>query len=170
MLNAKCSDKIVNVGKKNFIKWFIWIPWVTLIIVLFVRARGVVDVIPQFAVPGGLFLVLPYRYIIYYGFVSIIFVWVLSFGKRAFCHSICFVSPFMIVGTKISQLLKLPRLSLKPVRENCIGCNRCSHECAMCLNVQKMVKSGEIKNSECILCGECVDACAKKAIYYSFTK
>jgi ferredoxin len=38
----------------------------------------------------------------------------------------------------------------------------------MSLDVKEMVESENMKNSECILCGECVDTCPKKAITYSF--
>ena len=40
----------------------------------------------------------------------------------------------------------------------------------MSLDVKSMVEIGIMTNSECILCGECVDICHKKAIKYSFER
>jgi len=166
-------DKRVKVGKLNLIKWFIWVPWITLIVALFVRAGGIVDVIPLFMVEEGLFLGHVggnYRYFIYYGVVLGIVISTLTLGRRAWCHSVCWMAPFMIIGTKISQWLRLPRLQLKSVKENCNGCNICTRKCMMSLDVKEMAQRGDVRNTECILCGECVDACPQKAITYSFKR
>jgi len=40
----------------------------------------------------------------------------------------------------------------------------CNKKCPMGLNVNKMVKKGNMENPECILCFNCVDICPKKAI------
>ena len=167
------SDKRAKVGKRDLIKWFIWFPWLALIIVLFIRAGGIAYVIPLFGVPEGLFLGHVngnYRYFIYYGVVFGTVILVITFGKRTFCHSVCWMAPFMIIGTKISQLLRLPRLHLEPTKENCNGCNICSRKCIMSLDVKEMVEREDMRNAECILCGECVDACPQKAIQYSFKR
>lgn len=37
----------------------------------------------------------------------------------------------------------------------------------MSLEVMDMVQGENMYNNECILCGECVDACPKKAITYA---
>jgi len=74
----------------------------------------------------------------------------------------------MVIGTKISDWLKIPRLRLKPDSSACVGCEKCTEKCPMSLDVKGMVVNGSMKNSECILCGECVDACPKKAVLYSF--
>jgi polyferredoxin len=174
------SDKKAKVGKRDLIKWVIWFPWIVLIIALFIRAGGVKSVMPQFGVSEGTFLGYViwyvdeiqygsyYRYYIYYGVISLVVVLALAFGKRTYCHSVCWMAPFMIIGTKISQRLKLPGLCLKPAKENCNGCNSCSRKCLMSLNVKDMVLREDMRNAECILCGECVDTCSKKAVKYSF--
>jgi len=43
-------------------------------------------------------------------------------------------------------------------------------KCPMSLDVKQMVECGDMKNTECVLCGECIDYCPKKAIVYSFKK
>ena len=39
----------------------------------------------------------------------------------------------------------------------------------MSLDVNGMVQLSSMENSECILCGTCVDGCPKKAIRYTFS-
>jgi ferredoxin len=39
----------------------------------------------------------------------------------------------------------------------------------MSLDVNAMVQFGKMENAECILCGTCVDNCARNAIRYSFS-
>ena len=38
----------------------------------------------------------------------------------------------------------------------------------MSLEVSLMVQKENMDNSECILCGECIDVCPKKVIKYKF--
>jgi polyferredoxin len=80
------------------------------------------------------------------------------------------MAPFMIIGMKVSDWLRLPRLSLKSDKSNCNGCNQCSKKCPMSLDVKTMVETSNMKNSECILCGECIDICPKKSIEYTFCR
>ncbi len=47
-------------------------------------------------------------------------------------------------------------------------CHNCTRNCPMSLEVEQMVKDGSMNNSECILCGECVDSCKSKAVQYGF--
>ena len=39
----------------------------------------------------------------------------------------------------------------------------------MSLNVTQLLQKGEIKSSECILCGECVKTCTKNVLEYEIT-
>jgi ferredoxin len=39
----------------------------------------------------------------------------------------------------------------------------------MSLEVQEMVEKGRMENSECVLCGQCVDSCPQGVIRYSFS-
>jgi NAD-dependent dihydropyrimidine dehydrogenase PreA subunit len=78
------------------------------------------------------------------------------------------MAPFMVIGTKVSGLLSIPRLQLLSDKGNCIGCKKCSEKCPMSLDVEEMVKSGKMMNNECILCGVCINNCPKKIIKYTF--
>jgi len=165
------SDKLVKGTKINIIKYVIWLAWGISVIAMFVQAGGVKEV-DFFAgtADNWIFLTDPYRYAIYFGVILGIVVLNLIVGKRAFCHSVCWMAPFMIFGTKVSVLLRLPRLRLKQDKDSCIGCNQCSKKCPMSLDVKAMVEAANMKNPECILCGECADICPKKTISYTLKK
>ena len=162
------NDKKTKGGKQNLIKYFIWAPWAAAIIALFVGAGGVKEVNFFFFVSNGVSLSEPYSYVIYYGILLLVVILALTVGKRAFCHCVCWMAPFMVIGTKASALLKLPRLQLKANKNSCTNCKLCSQKCPMSLDVPAMVESGSMKNPECILCGECIDSCPKKSIAYTF--
>jgi len=162
------NDKKSKGGKRNLIKYYIWAPWVIAIVILFIFAGGVSGVDFFFFISKGVSLSEPYSYFIYYGILLLVIIPALTMGKRAFCHCLCWMAPFMVIGSKISDWLKLPKLHLRPNKNDCTGCKICTKKCPMSLDVQEMVKTENMKNSECILCGECVDACPKKAISYSF--
>lgn len=76
----------------------------------------------------------------------------------------------MIAGRKIRNLFKWPSLRLKADKEKCRDCLKCTGVCPMSLDVHKIVQTGVMENSECILCGSCVDACPEGVIKYSFSK
>jgi len=164
------NNKKVKGGKLNNIKYFFWVPWIITIIVFFVLAGGIKEFIFFFGNENG-FNFYPdtlHANIIYYSFVLGVAIISFIFGRRAFCHYLCFFSPFMIIGTKIADFLKIPRLQLKSEKEKCIGCNKCSEKCPMSLDVENMVIIEKMYDSECSLCGECVDICPNNAISYSF--
>jgi len=167
----RVSEKNTNNRKISKIKWFIWTPWLIATVGGFVFDGGIYGV-DFFAgtVDNYIFLFASYRYMIFFGVIILITTLHLLVGKRAFCHSVCWMAPFMIIGMKVSNLLRLPRLRLKPDKDSCTSCNLCSKKCPMSLDVKTMVETANMKNSDCILCGECVDICPKKSISYTFKK
>lgn len=68
----------------------------------------------------------------------------------------------MILGRKLGSLAHLPGLRLKVDLSACKDCKKCTRECPMCLDVNAMVQVGKMENSECILCGTCIDGCPEK--------
>ena len=90
------------------------------------------------------------------------------FGRFASCKYICWQAPFMIIGSKIRDLLRLPGLRLKAVPENCKSCDLCKAKCPMNLDVTANVKNGKMIHTECILCGSCIDNCHQDAIKFVF--
>ncbi|MCK9581767.1 MAG: 4Fe-4S binding protein, partial [Methanoregula sp.] len=102
------------------------------------------------------------------GPVIIILIFTLVFGKRGFCHTFCPIAPMLMIGRKIQNLFRWPALGLAADPDHCINCGACSAGCSMSLDVNAMVREGQMGQTECILCGNCADTCPKGAIQYSW--
>jgi polyferredoxin len=163
-------DKPAKGGKSNRIKFFIWVPWILTILYFFIAAGGIKALDPFIATTMGFSVANPYSYIIYIPVLMLILIPALTAGRRSFCHYICWMAPFMIIGKRLGRLLSLPALRLKADTESCIDCMRCNKVCPMSLDVNAMVRTGSMFNDECILCGECADVCNKSVISFSFSK
>jgi ferredoxin-type protein NapH len=160
----------------DWIKWLIWIPWITLIITLVIQAGGYhsIDLLMHtqngISVAGSADRPIWIAYIIYYGVVGLFVGLAMIVGRRAGCHTICWMAPFMIIGRWIRNRFQWPSLRLIANTQACADCKKCSTNCPMSLDVNGMVALGKMENSECILCGTCVDNCNNKAIHYSFSR
>jgi ferredoxin-type protein NapH len=172
-LQESCTiavDRRVKGGKLNWIKYLIWIPWISLITVMFISAGGIRKFDFLYETYYGISVISVQAYIIYYGVIGIIALLSLTIGRRAFCHYGCWMAPFMIMGSKIKNKFKYPSLNLDQDKSKCVNCKLCDKKCPMSLEVNLMVQKEDMNNSECILCGECIDACPKKVIKYKFKK
>ena len=163
------NNKPVNGKKIDWIKWLIWIPWVGIITYLAVSAGGYSKVNFFHLTENVVSLVHPMMYIIYYIVIGAFMALAVIGGRRAGCHAICWMAPFMILGRKVRNLFRLPALRLVVTPENCIDCKKCTRTCPMSLDVNSMVRAGQMEHSECILCGSCVDTCPQKVIRFSFS-
>lgn len=159
-----------NKGKwRKWIKYMIWAPWVGIIVALGIKAGGIKQMDFLYQTWNGISVSEPGGYIIYYAVLIIILVLALIGGRRSFCHSVCWMAPFMQLGILLRRVLHIPGLKLIAESENCISCKQCTNKCVMSLEVMEMVKKGKIDSLDCVLCGECVDTCPKKVIQYRFT-
>jgi polyferredoxin len=154
--------------KGRIIKWFIWVPWILSIIILEIRHGGYQEVDPFFRTTHGFSLGSIYTAIAYMAILALLLVSFFAIGKRSFCRHFCWIAPFMIMGRAIQRLLKTPSLRLVKTDSPCINCHRCTKDCLMGLDVEKMLASNKMENSECILCGNCADVCRKKCIKLKF--
>ncbi len=159
----------------NWIKWAIWIPWAGLIVALAVSAGGYHTVDPLYQLEGGVTMTIPLDgegppwFMIYYTIIALFAGLAIIVGRRAGCHTICWMAPFMIIGRRIRNLVKWPSLRLAAEPTACNNCMTCTRNCPMSLDVNGMVQSANMENDECILCGNCVDGCPKSAIGFSFS-
>jgi ferredoxin-type protein NapH len=160
------SDNRAKGGKYNWIKYGIWIPWISIIIYFAFQAGGFHTIDPFYQTEYGLSVTGPIGYIIYYVFAGIIAILALSGGRRAFCHYACWMAPFMIIGNKIQTLCQWPAVHLQADKNKCISCKLCTQKCPMSLDVCCMVQKS-MDNTECILCGTCADVCPKNVISYA---
>ena len=170
-LQDACSginNKPVTGNKIDWIKWAIWIPWLSTILFLVIKVGGYKQVNLLHLTEKGISVDEPVKFINYYFVVALFVLLAAIFGRRAGCHTICWMAPFMIIGRKIGNALRLSGLRLQAEPEKCTNCLTCTTHCPMSLDVNGMVQARLMENSECILCGSCVDGCSKDAIHYRF--
>jgi len=163
------NNRPVNGKKIDWIKWAIWIPWISLITWLAIRAGGYSSVNLLHLTESGVSVDAPAKYVIYYIVIGLFIGLAVFAGRRAGCHTICWMAPFMIIGRWVRNRLAWPSLRLVADASACSDCKLCTKNCPMSLDVNAMVQVEKMEHSECILCGTCVDNCSKKAIRYSFS-
>lgn len=166
---GRCNDKPVKGGWRDKIKYVIWSLWIIGVIITYILGKNDVTVDFFYMTDHGISVTEIYNYVIYYGVLLILVLPALIGGKRGACHYICWMAPFMVIGSSIGRFLHLPQLHIEADKDKCISCNRCSKVCPMGLDVKSMVENGtNSKCTECIQCGECVDECPKKVLKYKF--
>ena len=172
---AGCQEHLFSVRNKqvrkgDMLKWLIWLPWTVAIIALAYRAGGYRQInffyqtVYGFSVTGIESLAV-YLLVLF----LLIVLPALCFGKRSFCHHLCWMAPFMIIGRKISNAATIPSLRLHADKTKCVGCQKCTHHCPMSLPVDTMVAAGHMENRECILCATCIDTCRQDVIFFRFS-
>ena len=160
-------NKKINRG--NWIKWMIWFPWMGSIIWLALRAGGYTEVKPSYQTVYGISVTDLQSFMIYMAVLLVLIVLPsLAFGRRSFCHHLCWMAPFMIIGRKLGNGIRLHSLRLREEKEKCVRCHRCTEHCPMSLPVEDMVAKDKMEHSECILCGTCADTCREKTIALTF--
>lgn len=158
-------------GKKiDWIKWAVWVPWLGAIVFLVTQSGGYHKVDLLHMTESGISVDEPIKYINYYFVLGLFILLAVIFGRRAGCHTICWMAPFMIIGRKIGNVLHMPGLHLQAEPEKCTNCLTCTTYCPMSLDVNGMVQTRSMENNECILCGSCVDGCTRNAIHYWFAR
>lgn len=156
--------------KVNKIKYVIWVIWLALIAWMAILAGGYKEVDFFMQTKNGISLTDAHSLNMFTIVMVAILVITFLAGRRGFCHTACWMAPFMIIGRKISIWLKIPRLSLAAEKEKCTRCTICTRNCPQSLEVHDMVQAGNMENPECVLCGTCVDSCRRKAIRYVYFK
>lgn len=154
--------------KVDWIKWLIWVPWLSIIVLMAIRAGGYQRVDLLHLTGSGISVDEPQKYFVYFTVVGVFLALSAFVGRRAGCHTICWMAPFMILGRKLRNLVGWPALHLKAESSRCIDCKACTRNCPMSLDVNEMVRQRAMENSECVLCGTCVDVCPKDVILYRF--
>lgn len=163
------NGKAAKQGKRSWIKLIIWVIWLGAVAVSFLCGKGEVKADFFYMTQNGVSIAEVQNYIIYYSVILLVLVPALLHGRRAFCHYICWMAPFMMLGEKIGQVLHLPQLHVAATKDACVSCKKCNGACPMGLDVEKMVQEKKsCKSADCIRCGACVDNCPKKALSYSW--
>ena len=165
---GQARKKRLPVRKTAWIKFVIWGFWLSALLFFFRRAGGVQAVRFGYGTEGGLSVTSASTLIAYTMVVLVFFLMGLIFGRRAGCHTLCWMAPFMIIGRKLGLALRLPSLHLQTSPESCVSCGRCTAVCPMSMDVQVLVKSGSITDNNCILCGRCIDTCKRGTIAWAW--
>jgi polyferredoxin len=162
------SNKTVG-RRSRFVKYLIWAPWLATIVFGFVRAGGLKRTDIFYYTDGGISVNAPAGYIVYFSVIALILILGLSLGKRGFCHSVCWMAPFMVTGCAVREKLGIPGLRLVAEPDKCISCNACTKACPMGLDVNAMVKANRTYDRDCILCASCADVCPKGVLKVRFS-
>lgn len=164
------NDKSVNRKRLSIVRYTIFGIWFTTIIIFFVLKGGIQGINPLFMSESVVSVDMPLKYITYYMVLAVFIIPNLIIGKRASCHTLCWMSPFLEAGYMLGSALRLWRLRIISKKENCIQCSRCNKVCPMSIKVMETVPEGFIKTKDCILCGQCVDICPKGVLSYKFKR
>lgn len=106
----------------------------------------------------------------YYIITGAIFLITITLGKRGWCRYICPMYMFNYIGMKIRKILRIASFKMSCSKEKCTHCKQCNKKCLMGLDVEKMVSDNKWNETECIKCGECVDACHLQVLKIKWTK
>lgn len=167
-LHAMGDRPLLRIKYIRVLKYIIAVLWVGVIVAGVIAAGGINSVQPFYMTEKFISIDSVQGNILYFMVLSIALVPAFLLGKRAFCHYLCPFGVLNIVGTRIGKFLHLPVLHLETDTNKCTKCGKCSKVCQMSLPVTDMVQSGSMENTECILCGMCVDNCKFDAIHYAW--
>lgn len=143
---------------RNLSRYIIWFVWMSIVLSQYVTHLPLKS---DFMYSASLE---PQLLIIYFIVIAIIYLFALVTGKRGMCHSICWMAPFMTIGGRVADALRIPRFRIKGNENLCISCMQCNKKCPMGVDVEGYVRSKVKESDECIGCYECVDCCPKHAI------
>ncbi len=164
-LEATAVGKPAKLGWRTRVKYVIWVPWLCTIVTCAWMAGGFTAVDPLAGIPGGISLNNPLGLGIYFGIVALFFVPNLFLGRRAMCHCICWMAPFMVLGGKLGRVLHAPQMRVAADADACVACGKCVEACPMSLDVPALAQGGCIVDAECIQCAACADACPKDVLH-----
>ncbi len=153
------NNKIVNRKRVRIIRYSIFAVWFSIIILSFILCGGIKGINPLHLTETGISVDQPLKYITYYMVITLLFVTTIVVGRRGFCHTFCWMSPFLVLGMIVGEKIHIPRLIVVSKKELCVSCKKCNNVCPMSIDVHTDLQSGAIATQDCILCGACVDIC-----------
>ena len=159
------TDRVVRIDLRpvpylRYLKYLFAVLWAGSAVLLAATAgsltlslfNGIGNGLPPYSVQLYTFL---------YGMMLGVFLIALIFGRRGMCTYFCPMSVVFIAISGIKNRLKIPSLHLEADNATCIRCKKCTAACPMSLPVQEMVEKDAMQEPECIVRGNCADACQK---------
>ncbi len=156
----------VPAQKLRIVRYSIFGLWFAVLIAGFALAGGIRGVDPLHLTERVVSVDEPFKYITYYFVLFILLALTLLVGRRGACHAVCWMSPFLIAGMLAGRALRLPQMRIHALPDRCNGCGACGRRCPMSIDVCAEAQRGQVRSTDCILCGECVDGCPQKALSY----
>lgn len=151
------------------VKYVVWIVWlIAIVLVAAFIGKGFRSVDPFLGTDRGLSLHTIALFPFYYLVIGMILAFSFTLGRRGFCHTLCWMAPFMVIGRRLRNALESPALQLVAEPERCVDCGACAAVCPMSLPVRELVRGAAAEHADCILCGECARVCAPRAIRLDF--
>lgn len=169
-LTAIVRGRAVNRRHIRWIKYLVWTPWLATVVLLFIRAGGVKRVDPLYLTWHGISVADWHAAVVAAIVLLVLFLPAAIVGRRATCHTLCWMAPFMLAGRWIRNQFAWPALRLEAATGRCTACGACTKACPMSIDVTPAVQRGAMESTDCILCGSCVDACPRKVIAYTFSR
>ena len=163
-LGGAINNRSVPAKRLKIIRYTVFFIWFGVLITGFILAGGIRSVDPFHLTEQYVSVDEPIKYMIYYMILFLIFGLTVGIGRRGACHTICWMSPFLVGGYHLGRLLRFPQLRIVTEPEKCIACKACDKKCPMSIPVSSFVQEGEIASSDCILCLECADSCPKQVL------
>ena len=162
--SEKINSKNVDVKRLRIIRYSIFFIWFSVLILGFVLSNRVPSFNLLYLTEKGISVDEPMKFITYYAVLFILIGLTLRIGKRGACHSICWMSPFLVVGTYVGDKFNLPQLRIVSEVDKCISCSKCNKACPMSIDVMNELKKGSIQSLDCINCSECEQVCPKQVL------
>jgi polyferredoxin len=164
---GRIRKKGVRRQRINWIKFLIWVPWFITVLYLILATGGIKQVDFFYMTHNGISVTNMQSFAIFLIVVFLFALLALTIGRRAACHTICWMAPFMILGRKVCNIFSWPALQLTADSEACIQCGQCSNTCPMSIEVMALVQTRRLENDDCILCASCADVCPRRVIHVS---
>jgi len=112
-----------------------------------ILAGGFHTVNPLHLTETGISVSEPAAYIMYFTIVGLFVILSFTVGKRAFCHYVCWVAPFMVIGAKIKNYFKWPSLHLESTGNKCKQCKICDKNCPQGV-IKYLWKHGKLASTQ----------------------
>jgi polyferredoxin len=168
-----CSPLFKRTVKKGWLDWIkygVLVLWFGMLGVTIAGAGGIQTIDPFYGTVNGISISSIEVLVIVAVIFAVIFLAAFITGRRGFCRVLCPIASLLVIGRKIRNIFRWPALQLSAEASRCIDCRICSKACPMGLDVNSMVRKGEMDDADCILCAGCADNCPKDAISYGWTR
>lgn len=162
--SEKINDRNINRKKLRIIRYTIFTIWFSVLILGFILASKIPSINPFYLTEKFVSVDEPFKFITYYAVLFALIALTLVIGKRGACHSVCWMSPFLVAGSYIGDKLHFSQLRIQSNPLDCISCSKCNKACPMSIDVMRELKNGSIETYDCINCSECEAVCPKHVL------